>query len=58
MSHVSVSQTNLVRETAMWFCEMRQMPRLQDCFYEFVWQLFAWLRGLFAPHTVRRTNPR
>ena len=40
----------------MWFCDMRQMPRLQDCFYEFAWQLVAWLRAPFTPRAARRND--
>jgi hypothetical protein len=42
----------------MWFCDMRQMPRLRDCFYEFTRQMFRWLRDLFAPRAARRTDAR
>jgi hypothetical protein len=38
----------------MWFCDMRQMPRLRDCFYEFTSQTLEWFRGLFARRAGRR----
>jgi hypothetical protein len=31
----------------MWFCEMRQMPRLRDCAYELAAQLLWRVRDLF-----------
>jgi hypothetical protein len=38
----------------MWFCDMRQMPRLRDCVYEFTAQILEWLRGLFVRRARRR----
>lgn len=38
----------------MWFCDMRQMPRLRDCVYEFMSEILLWFRGLFVRRADRR----
>ena len=42
----------------MWFCDMRQMPRLRDCVFELTSNVFNWFRDLFGPREVRRADRR
>jgi len=45
----------------MWFCDMRQMPRLGDCVRELASGILAWFRDLFVSHkdrSAREPGPR
>jgi hypothetical protein len=57
----AVRQTMHTQETAMWFCDMRQMPRLRDCVCELASGLLEWLRDLVVSHRdrpARESAPR
>jgi hypothetical protein len=38
----------------MWFCDLRQMPRLRDCVYEATSNILKWLCDLFGARGDRR----
>lgn len=45
----------------MWFCDMRQMPRLRDCVCELAAGFLEWFRDLFVSHRdgpARESGPR
>jgi hypothetical protein len=59
--HFTVPQTMRTPETAMWFCDMRQMPRLGDCVRELASGILEWFRALFVlrgARTARRSASR
>jgi hypothetical protein len=42
----------------MWFCEMRQMPTLRDCLYEFTSHLLTWFCDQFGLREGRNGTRR
>jgi CRP-like cAMP-binding protein len=42
----------------MWFCEMRQMPRLRDCLHEFASDRLRRLRDRIRSRSIRRATRR